>query len=1004
MNATCFGTGTSAWLRNTLATLMLIFAGAILAVQAGQASAAAPANSVIGNQASATYSDGVTTRSTSSNTVQTTVAQVKSFTLLQTGAKTVPANQQVCYPHSIVNTGNGADTYALNAPATGVGFAHTALAYFADSNQDGLPDNGVAITTTGALNASPAAGSTFNFVVCGTTAASATPTQTGTITVSATDTNTPTANTLTATDTTTIGTAAISVTKKLSSVAPPGYTPVSGGASPNVGPLYIILDYTNSGSVAATSLLMTDALPAGMLYVPGSGRWTASGATALSDTNTSNPAGISYTAPTTLSNGTISATIASIPAGTSGTVYFQVQIASNVAVGTITNTVQYGYSYIYFNPSMMANQTITVPPAASNNVQYAVAQVAAVAANGSATTTGLTDAEPVTVASAAPGQTITFTNYVWNNGNAADGFDISILNTPLNGSGCNPASVTANACTFPTGTTFQIQATGGATALLNSGGAAASPDTGTIPIVANGGTCPAPYITSTSSPTRCGYAVVITATLPAGAAPGNNGGNNYRVVVQAQSFTLTATDTVPNVLTTIAANIVDLTNNAAAPTTVANGSGVDDTAVKVTNTVTPSASATTTTRFTLFVNNLGATSAIYNLNYQWLSVPAGVGLSVSPAGVTGPSQAAATASGNTLAGWTVTFRDSANGTDCTATTGGAISSTGGTPVPAATGKIICAEVIVPAATSGSSPGTPTYAAPGNYAIQFGTSQQGNPSVFDTIRDQVTVQSLHNVTLTPNGAQNTVPGGVVTYAHTLTNNGNVPETITFPAAMAQTNSQTPTYTWSSSAYLDNNNNNVIDGTDTLLSSGGPVTSVTLQPNETRTILVSVSAPLAAGSPPNLTQTTITYNAGANTATATDTTTLTAGLKLDKYQQLTSCTATPTVTFSAGVPTAPWTNTAIPAGVNTRPGSCIAYLVVGTNTTGSNITAIVMSDAVPANTALETGCGAPTATGPLAITGTYTSGFTGSVAAQSSPLASTPLLPSGTATMQFCVKIN
>lgn len=999
MNATYFGASLShsrsVWQRNLLVMLLLVFAGAFTVLHTGQAFAAAPANSVIGNQASATYSDGIATRNTSSNTVQTTVAQVKTFTLLQTGAKTVPPNQQVCYPHSIQNTGNGPDTYALNAPTTGGVFAHTALAYYADSSPlDGQPDNGIAITTTGLLNA----GSTFTFVVCGTTPPGAMPTQVGTIIVSATDTNTPVPTTQSATDTTTIGTAAINVTKKLSSVPPPGYTPVTGGASPNAGPLYVILDYVNSGSVTANTLLLTDPLPAGMLYVPGSGRWTASGMTALSDTNAGNPVGISYTAPTTLSNGTISATLTSVPNGTSGTVYFQVQIASNVPVGSLTNTANFGYQYTYFNPMTMMNSVITVPPAPSNNVQYAVAQVPAVAANGSATTTGLTDAEPVTVASAAPGQTISFTNYIWNNGNAADGFDISILNTPLNGSGCNPASVAVNACTFPAGTTFQIQQSGGMTALLNSGGTAA-PDTGTIPVVANLGTCPAPYITSTSSPTRCGYAVVITATLPAGAPAGNNGGNNYKVVLQAQSFTMSATDTVPNVLTTVAANVVDLTNNAAAPTTLANGNGVDDGVVKTINTLAPSASSTTTTRFTLFVNNQGATSAIYNLNYQWLSVPAGVGLAVTPAGVVGPSQAAATAAANTVPGWTVTFRDSANGTDCSATIGGAVNSTGATPVAAAGNKIICAEVIVPAASSGSPPGTPSYAAPGNYVIQFGTSQQGNPTVFDTKRDQVTLQPLHNVTLTPNGMQNTVPGGVVTYVHTLTNNGNVPETITFPAALAQTNSQTPTYTWGSTATLDTNNNGVLDGPDTLISTGGPVTSVTLQPNEIRTIFVTVSAPAAAGSPPNLTQTTVTYNAGLNTATATDTTTLTAGLKLDKYQQLTSCTVTPSGTLPGS-----WTNMAIAAGVNTRPGSCIAYLIVGTNTTGSNITAINLSDVVPANTALETGCGAPAATGPLAIVGVYVSGFTGSVIAQSSPMASTPLLPAGTATMQFCVKIN
>ncbi|MBL8512022.1 MAG: hypothetical protein JNM52_10300, partial [Betaproteobacteria bacterium] len=155
------------WGRNTAYILSLILLLTIAAFQASNVFAAmAPANAVIGNQASATYVDNTaTTRTSTSNTVQTTVAQVKSFTLTQSGSKTVPANQQVCYPHTITNTGNGQDTYTLNAPTTGGMFAHTALAYYLDADQNGQPDNGSAITTSGPLTA----GASFNYVVCGTT-------------------------------------------------------------------------------------------------------------------------------------------------------------------------------------------------------------------------------------------------------------------------------------------------------------------------------------------------------------------------------------------------------------------------------------------------------------------------------------------------------------------------------------------------------------------------------------------------------------------------------------------------------------------------------------------------------------------------------------------------------------------------------------------------------------------------------------------------------------------
>ena len=92
-------------------------------------------------------------------------------------------------------------------------------------------------------------------------------------------------------------------------------------------------------------------------------------------------------------------------------------------------------------------------------------------------------------------------------------------------------------------------------------------------------------------------------------------------------------------------------------------------------------------------------------------------------------------------------------------------------------------------------------------------------------------------------------------------------------------------------------------------------------------------------------------------------------------------------------------------NTVPGKCIAYVVVGTNTTASNITNINVTDVVPANTSLEAGCGLPAVTGPVAVTGgPYATGFTGTVSAASSPLATTPLPPTGIFTLQFCVKIN
>jgi len=185
--------------------------------------------------------------------VQTTVTQVKSFTLTANGARTAAPGQTIYYPHTITNTGNGADTYALNAPAStsfGAAGPHQSMAYFVDANGDGVPDNATPIATSGAIPA----GGIFRFVVAATVPAAAANASTATVTVSVSDT-TPT--TATNADTTTVADSVITVTKSLSAAS---------GASP-FGPVTVTLAYANTGSAAATNVQLTDILPATLTYV-----------------------------------------------------------------------------------------------------------------------------------------------------------------------------------------------------------------------------------------------------------------------------------------------------------------------------------------------------------------------------------------------------------------------------------------------------------------------------------------------------------------------------------------------------------------------------------------------------------------------------------------------------------------------------------------------------------------------------------------------------------------
>lgn len=798
MNSTTQPRGGPSLLQWAIALLVLV-AGVLLALAPLPALAAAPAGSVIGNQATATYNDaGGTPRSATSNLVQTTVSQVKSFTLNTTPqARTAAPGQTVYYPHYITNTGNGTDTYSLTAPvstafAGAPGGQHGALAYYIDANGDGNPDNATAITTTGPL----ASGGVFRFVVAGTVPASANDASSATITVAASDTG---GNNATNIDTTTVANSVITVTKALS---------LTSGPSPSAGQITVTLSYTNSGTAAATSVNINDTLPAGMTYVAGSGLWSVSGATALTDANDGveqgGATGINYSA----AGSTIAASIGQVNAGVSGTVTFRITVNAGLPPGPINNVASY-------------STTSQQPAVNTNTASYTVIQTAAVAFNGAANNTGASASDPLTVASANAGATITYDNYVWNLGNAADTFDITIQSN-----------------TFPAGSSVQLFQQDGATTLINSAGTAA-PDTGPIP--GQNQTCNAPFV---SQGGFCGYRVVVRVTLPANAPNAA-----YQVVLRATSvFNTGQFDDMTDALSAVVANTVDITNDFAAPPTgtaaVADGlgSGTTNTGVKRTNSVNPAVGSSVTTTFQVFVTNKGTVTDTFNLT----AVP----VAALPSG------------------WSVAFRASSGGS-CAAP-GAVVTATN--PLAQDAAQLVCAVITVPASNSGN-------AAPGNYDIDFTATSQTNATVTDLVRDRVTVNTVRSITITPNNTQQTFPGGSVTYNHTITNSGNIADTASF-AAGCLTDTRTA-QGWTSAAYIDANANGTLEvGTDTLIACG--TTTQNLNVGEARTIFVRVFASGSATGtdPANVTTLSATYSV---TVSATDTTSVTDGLLLFKEQQ-------------------------------------------------------------------------------------------------------------------------
>ncbi len=545
--------------RIVFAVFALVMVGALVAY------AQAPsAGTTIGNQATATFTDGSgTSRNVSSNLVQTVVQQVASLTLTANGAKTAAPGNEVIYPHTLTNTGNGSDDFTLTlANAGGDDFDMNGIAIYADSNQDGVPDN---FTDLNGTNVTVAAGDEFHFVVAGTTPGTTVAGQTSVLDLTATSVFDGAA-TVPNTDTTTItGNAVINVTKSID----------TNNGIAGSGPYTFTLTYTNAGNNTATDVILTDAIPAGMTYVANSGTWSVTGATVLTDTDAADLQG---SAPDTIiydfgvtTAGALTAVINQIETGESGTLTFQVSIDAGATPGVINNTATIEYDD--------GSRTI-IGPDPTNTVPFTVDPTRTVSATDEgANADGDGDDQVVTVTSAPQGGTADFQNFIENTGNATDTFNITV-----------------DSSTFPAGTTFQLYQSDGATPLVDTNGDS-TPDTGPISPIS-------------AAPNNVAI-VVVRAILPPNAA----GGGPYDVVKTATSVNdAGVSDTVTDRLGTIQANAVDITNDVSVVGGAVAGDGLGiqptgEAAAVRTNTT----DAGTTTTFNLFINNTGPAADNYDL-------------------------------------------------------------------------------------------------------------------------------------------------------------------------------------------------------------------------------------------------------------------------------------------------------------------------------------------------------------------------------------------------------
>ena len=930
---------------------VLLMLGALLALGAGSAHAAALAGSTIGNQASASYSDNSgTSRLTVSNSVSTVVAQVYSANLTQTQAKIGAPGQTLSFPHTISNTGNGADTFVVTVgnivtAATFSPAPTSANAIFPDANCDGIADSSTVIGSVGPV----AAGGVGCFVVQVTLASTGT---TGSLDVgyassvpaSATLSANGVVNTSTNTDSVTVsGNAVIAVTKSISiSTGPTGTTVVYQ------------LTYRNTGTVSAGNVVIADTLPAGAAYVAGSGRWSVATGTALTDLTTDGATGA---VPNRIFYGrnlqNIVAVIERVDPGVQGILEFQatltgaadsyvynkaqwcykdigtggttqpvagagVQTACNNAISGAT-TNGYGGNYVpgtIFTVDVPVitgtNNTTTV----SNTVPFYIPAVAVAgsvvynAISGAATpgtvgvastaaqVTGLANNDTdVAYNTAGQGTNVTWDTYVWNTGTGSDTFNITL------------SSVTG-ASNFPSGTSFLFFRSDGVTPLTDSN-SDGQLDTGPVAGAAS-------------------YRVRVVAVLP----PSIPSGTTYNAVLLAQSTTTTTSVNAMVVRADIVNSRVDLKNYGAGTNGTGQSADGDTGAGQVGIIRTVTANPGTVATFGLIVNNSGLVADSYNLAYN---VGSGVYASTAPYAFTTPGTLP---TGVTLA----FFRD--NGSACTSL-GAQISNTG---VISAGGQInACALVTIPAGTAAGT--TQIYfraLSPTTFTGAFTTSSG------DVKRDALTINQVRLVSITPNNSGQIFPGGSIQYCHSVTNGGNVSETLSVVQAdQSLYTSGASVWAQFATVYPDPNGNCILD--DGATAATNPYTASVFTAGQTKKFIVVVQAPGAAlAGEVDVNSFTVTAaTALGYTPTATDTTVIVVGqVSLVKDQVIDPTGTACSTVFNTGNLAAinGFAFTQAPISTGSIPGACIIYRVTATNVGTAPITGMTISDAVPANTAI------------------------------------------------------
>lgn len=863
------------WLWATLIAMMCI---------GGVASAATPpAGYIIGNQAAAQYVVDGQTFTVTSNLVETVIAQKAAAILTQNQTLNGTPGSTVEFPHQITNTGNAADTFNLTAVVASGTLSNVAI--YADANGDGIPDSTTPLTVTPTL----ALGGTFNFVVSGTIPSTATVPSVASLTITAASVFD---NTQTAINTDTVNvvnSAVLDVTKAFS----------VGSAAPG-STVAVTLTYTNTGNQTSGNVKLTDVLPAGLTYVASSAKWNG---TVLNDNGTGNPAGITYSVTGSQS---VTATLASVAPGQSGTITFNVKVVVGTAPGIINNIAS-----IYADLSNTGQLPTT--PTFTNSAPLTILNVSSVTVTDLGSTTdfdGVVDGivtqgtvtHPVFVGSA-----VLFDAVIINNSNGSEVFNIYL---PTHG--------------YPLGTTFTLLRADGVTPLT---------DTNSDGIVDTGPIAPG---TTIHVFVRAQLPTIVTGTGP------------FDATIQATSATTPAvTGSVIGRIQSVSAAVVDLTNDAAG--TLGQGQGPEITAVTTLN-----ANPNSTVTFDLYINHTASILASYLLQYSSTATFVPGTVNVMPAG------------------WSVKFVDGVTGATVT-------SATLAAPISPVTSTQYHYKAIVT---------IPESALSGNQAVYFRAISSAL-GISDTIYDQISINSVHDIALQPNHVGQIYPGSSYVYHHVLQNQGSIIET----SGAVSVNNTGSASGWSATVYLDSNNNGSYEpGVDPVFTDISQIAGG-LAPNASVNVFVKVQAPAGALPGDNsVTTLTVTVTGDVNVSdnSVTDQTTVISGIVTLLKEQAAdaACTTSPT---AATYQTSPITSI--------KPGQCVIYRITGKNTGLIAVTNLVISDPSPVFTTLHA---AATTGGTAAATPALTQPGVGTVGLIQATWSA--LQPSETAILYYKVQLN